>query len=129
MVIDTSALIAILLNEQEERRFADAIEARERCRVSALSVLEASIVIESRKGPSGGRELDLLLHRSGIEIVPMTVAQSEIARDAWRRYGRGNHRAALNLGDCCSYALAQSLGEPLLYKGNDFSHTDVRSAI
>jgi ribonuclease VapC len=129
MVIDTSALIVILLNEPEAARFARAIAADERRLLSAASALETGIVIEARKGPSGGREFDLLLHRARVEIVPLTAAQAEIARDAWRRFGRGNHPARLNFGDCCAYALAKSSGEPLLFKGRDFARTDVRSAL
>jgi ribonuclease VapC len=129
MVIDTSALIAILLNETEGKEFADAIGADQRRLLSSASLLEAGIVIEARKGPAGGRELDLLLHRARMEVVPLTVTQVEIAREAWRQFGRGNHRAGLNFGDCCAYALSKSSGEPLLYKGGDFAATDIRSAI
>ena len=77
----------------------------------------------------GGRELDMLLHRARIEIVPMNTDQVELARTAWRKYGKGNHPAGLNIGDCCAYALARYSGEPLLFKGNDFSQTDIRAAI
>ncbi len=129
MVIDTSALIAILLNEPEALPFASAIAADSRRLLSAASALETGIVIEARKGPSGGREFDLLLHRARVEVVPLTAAQVEIARDAWRRFGRGNHPAGLNFGDCCAYALSKSSGEPLLFKGRDFSRTDIRSAL
>ena len=129
MVIDTSALIAILLNEPEALPFASAIAADSRRLLSAASALETGIVIEARKGPSGGREFDLLLHRARVEVVPLTAAQVEIARDAWRRFGRGNHPAGLNFGDCCAYALSKSSGEPLLFKGRDFGRTDIRSAL
>jgi ribonuclease VapC len=129
MVIDTSALIAILLNEPEALPFASAIAADSRRLLSAASALETSIVIGARKGPSGGREFDLLLHRARVEVVPLTAAQVEIARDAWRRFGRGNHPAGLNFGDCCAYALSKSSGEPLLFKGRDFSRTDIRRAL
>ena len=129
MVIDTSALIAILLDEPEAEAFAKAIAADSRRLISAASALETAIVIEVRRGPAGGRELDLLLHRSRIEVVPLTASHYEIAREAWRRFGRGNHPARLNFGDCCAYALAQSSGEALLFKGNDFVMTDVRHAL
>jgi ribonuclease VapC len=129
MVIDTSALIAILLNEPEAVRFADALASDVRRLLSAASALETGIVIEARKGSAGGRELDLLLHRARIEVVPLTVSHVEIARDARRRFGRGNHPAGLNFGDCCAYALAQSSGEPLLFKGQDFAGTDIRSVL
>lgn len=82
-------------------------------------------MIEARKGDAGGQELDLLLHRSGIELVPLTGSQHEIARHAWRRFGRGHHPAGLNIGDCCSYALAKSSGEQLLFVGTDFAQTDL----
>ncbi|RLA96224.1 MAG: type II toxin-antitoxin system VapC family toxin [Deltaproteobacteria bacterium] len=125
MVIDSSALIAILLGEPEAEALARAI-ARDPVRlISTFSALETGIVIEVRKGEAGGREFDLLLHRARIEIVPMNVEQYEIAREAWRIYGKGRHPAGLNIGDCCSYALAKYSGEPLLFKGEDFSKTDV----
>jgi ribonuclease VapC len=125
MVIDTSALLAILLGEPEAERLAAAIAADATRLASAFSALEAGIVIEARKGDAGGRELDLLLHRCGVELVPLTASQHEIARHAWRRFGKGNHPADLNIGDCCSYALARSSGEPLLFTGGDFARTDV----
>jgi len=84
-------------------------------------------VIEAKKGDLGGRELDLLIHQAKIEIVPLTTEQLEIARSAWRKYGKGRHPAGLNIGDCCSYALAKSAGEPLLFKGGDFSKTDIEA--
>jgi ribonuclease VapC len=91
--------------------------------------LETGIVVEAKKGEAGGRELDLLLHRAQIEIVSMNADQAELARTAWRIYGKGNHPAGLNIGDCCAYALAKYSGEPLLYKGNDFSQTDIQPAM
>jgi ribonuclease VapC len=129
MVIDTSALLAILLGEPDAEAFAAAIEADPKRLLSAATALEAAIVIEARKGPSGGRELDLLLHRAQVDIVAFTEAHAEIARAAWRQFGRGNHPAALNFGDCCAYALSKTSGEPLLFKGADFSQTDVSNAI
>ena len=125
MVIDTSALIAILLGEHDSEVFAIAIANDPKRLISAFSVLEVSIVIEAKKGEAGGRELDLLLHRSQIEIVAMDPDQVELARIAWRTFGKGRHQAGLNIGDCCSYALSKSSGEPLLFKGNDFSKTDL----
>lgn len=127
MVIDTSALIAILLGEPYAEAFATAIAADPKRLLSAFSALEVSIVIEAKKGESGGRELDLLLHRSQIEIVAMDPEQAELARIAWRTFGKGRHPAGLNIGDCCSYALSKSSGEPLLFKGNDFSKTDLKT--
>jgi ribonuclease VapC len=126
MVIDTSALMAILQQEPEAANYANAIQRDAVRLVSAVSALEASIVVESRKGPNGGRDLDLLLHRAHIEVVAFSSEQYEIARAAYRRYGKGRHPAALNLGDCCSYALAKVSGEPLLAKGEDFRATDIR---
>ena len=125
MVIDTSALIAILLGEPEAEPFASAIAGDPKRLISAFTSLEAGIVMEAKKGESGGRELDLLLHTAKIEVVPLTGELTELARSAWREYGKGRHSAGLNIGDCCSYALAKCAGEPLLFKGNDFSRTDI----
>ena len=125
MVIDTSAIIAILLGEPEAEDIARAISDGQKRLMSVFSVLEASIVIEAKKGEAGGRELDLLLHRARIETVGMDAEQGEIARIAWQRFGKGRHPAGLNIGDCCAYALAKYSGEPLLFKGDDFSKTDI----
>lgn len=125
MVIDTSAILAILEGEPEADRLTAALAAADVLRMSAGSALEAGIVVEARRGEGGGRELDLLLHRLGVEIVAVASEQVEIARDAWRRYGKGRHPAALNFGDCFAYALATALGEPLLFVGDDFARTDV----
>lgn len=127
MVIDSSAVLAILLQEPEAESFARAISADPVRLISAISFLEAAIVIEARKGPAGGRELDLLLHRGKIEIVSFTPEHAEIARAAWLSFGKGRHAAGLNMGDCCSYALSRISGEPLLFKGADFLRTDVQA--
>jgi ribonuclease VapC len=129
MVIDSSALIAILLGEPDAKLFSDAIANAPKRIVSAFSALETSIVIESKKGDPGGRELDLLLHKARIEIVPINEEHFELARRAWRDFGKGRHPAGLNIGDCCSYALSKYSGEPLLFKGGDFSKTDIQSAL
>jgi ribonuclease VapC len=129
MVIDTSAVIAILFGEPEALAFAKAVAVESRKLISAFNALETGIVVEARKGETGGRELDLLMHRAQIEIVTMNADQAELARAAWRKYGKGNHPAGLNIGDCCAYALAIYSGEPLLFKGNDFSQTDINAAI
>ena len=129
MVIDTSALIAILLNEAESEAFAKAIAADPKRLISAFNLLETAIVIEAKKGEAGGIELDLLLHRARMEIVAISAEQVELARTAWRLYGKGNHPAGLNIGDCCAYALAKYSGEPLLFKGGDFALTDIPSAL
>lgn len=125
MVIDTSALVAILLGESEAQAFAEAIAGDPKRLVSVFSVLETGIVIEAKKGDAGGRELDLLIHRASIEIIRMNSGQVDLARFAWRSFGKGRHPAGLNIGDCCSYALSKYSGEPLLFKGNDFPKTDV----
>lgn len=125
MVIDSSALIAILLDEPERPTFAAAIDDDPRRLISGASLLETTLVIESRFGEAGGRELDLLVHRISGAVVDVTSDQIELARDAWRRYGKGRHRAGLNFGDCFSYALARQSTELLLCKGDDFRHTDL----
>lgn len=129
MVIDTSALVAILLGEAEAEDFARVIADDTRPLVSAFSVLETSVVLLLRKGPDGARMLDALLHAARLQTVAMTADQAEIARSAYARFGKGRHPAGLNLGDCCSYALSRSSGEPLLFKGADFSKTDVTVAL
>ena len=128
MVIDTSALVAILLGEPEAESFALAIAGDPNRLISTFTALETAIVIEAKKGQHAGRELDLLLHQARIEMVPMTAEQFELARSAWRKYGKGRHPAGLNIGDCCSYALAKAADEPLLFKGNDFLQTDIKRA-
>lgn len=125
MVIDTSALVAILQNEPERRRFNEAIEAAASRVLSVATYVEISIVMESRFGAEGVRDLDLLLEKAEVRLVAVDVEQGRIAREAFRRFGKGRHPAGLNFGDCHSYALAMRLDEPLLFKGNDFSQTDV----
>jgi ribonuclease VapC len=128
MVIDTSAIVAIAMNESEaeafERRIADAAVRL----ISAVTVLEAAMVLETRLGEPGGGELDLWLLRAGVEIVAVDAIHADQARRAWRRFGKGRHPAGLNFGDCFSYALAALTQEPLLFKGNDFSKTDIEAA-
>jgi ribonuclease VapC len=125
VVLDTSALIAVLGMEPEAERLAAAIEADPIRLVLAATVVEAGIVIEARYGADGGRELDLLVAKAAFQVEAVTLEHACLAREAWRRFGKGQHPAALNLGDCFSYALAKSSGEPLLFKGTDFSQTDV----
>lgn len=129
MVIDTSALVAILFDEPDAERFEAAIADASSRTISAATLLEASIVVEARYGPEGGRELDLLVFKSRLEIAPVTAEQVELARAAYRRYGRARHRAGLNFGDCFSLALAESRGEALLYKGEDFARAGVLGAL
>jgi ribonuclease VapC len=128
MVIDTSALVAILTDEPERRALVDAIAGATVRLISAATVLEAGILMEAERGEHAGRELDLFLHRAKCEIVAVDGEQVEIARAAHRRYGRGRHAAGLNFGDCFSYALAKARGETLLYTGQDFAKTDAPSA-
>ena len=125
MVIDTSALVAILCDEPDAPLFESAIESDSTRVISAATLLETAIVIEARFGEGGGRELDLLIHKAQIEIAPFDQEQADIAREAYHTYGRGRHPAALNYGDCFAYALSMVRGEPLLYKGDDFAKTDV----
>lgn len=125
MVIDTSALAAILFSEASADRLTSSIEADHRRLVSAATVVEFSLVVLGRVGEGGETQLDRFLAAIEAQIVPVDAEQSTIARDAALRYGRGRHRAALNVGDCFSYALSTALGEPLLCTGDDFSHTDV----
>jgi ribonuclease VapC len=125
MVLDTSAVVALLLNEPEADDIEVSLDDDPVRLLSAASMVEAAIVVEARLGPQGGREFDLLLHKAAIEVVPVTADQAEIARDAWRRFGRGRHGAGLNFGDCFAYALSVSSGEPLLFKGEDFAKTDI----
>jgi len=125
MVIDSSAIVAVLLNEKNAAQIAQAIETASQRLLSAANLLEAAIVIESRKGEAGGRELDLLVYRAAIEIVAVDQDQAEPARIAWRRFGKGRHPAGLNYGECFVYGLAKSRGLPLLFQGDDFSQTDI----
>ncbi len=126
MVIDTSVLAAIFFREPERQSFVDAILADVRPLVSAATILETGMVVEGRQGEAAGREFDLFVVRAALHIVPFDAEQAEIARSAWRKYGKGRHPAGLNFGDCFSYALAKTTGEPLLAKGTDFASTDVR---
>ena len=127
MIVDTSAILAVLFREDEAPEFENLIAASP-CRMSVANVLESVMVVEGRGGRAAGRALDAFLASAAIEAAPITTDQLEIARDAWRRYGKGNHPAALNFGDCFAYALASASGEALLFKGNDFAQTDVVAA-
>ena len=129
MVIDTSAVVAILCGEPERRTFLEAIDGADVRLMSAASFVEASIVIEARFGPEGVHSFDRLLQRAGIDVVPVDAAQAREARRAFSRFGKGRDVAGLNYGDCFSYALAAVLAEPLLFKGDDFAHTDVAFAV
>lgn len=128
MVIDTSALVAMLSDEPDAEVFETAVELDQVRLMSTATLLETAIVIESRFGEPGGRELDLWLHRAGVDLVAVSAEHAETARAAYRRFGKGRHPAGLNYGDCFAYALAKASGEPLLFKGNDFIRTDVTPA-
>jgi ribonuclease VapC len=125
MLIDSSALLAILQREPERRSFIEAIESADSARMSVASFVETSIVVETRYGAEGLRDLDRFISRAGIELVPVDLEQGQLARSAFSRFGKGRHRAGLNFGDCFSYAAAISFREPLLFKGDDFVYTDV----
>jgi ribonuclease VapC len=129
MVIDSSALLAILQDEPERRALAEAIEGADRRCLSVVNLVEAAVVLEARRGPAAARLLDMLVERAGIEVMPVDAEQGRLARQAYARYGRGRHPAGLNFGDCFAYALAAALGESLLFKGGDFSRTDAVPAL
>ena len=129
MVIDTSALLAILQREPEREAFLACIETAAIRVISAASVIETSMVVLSRSGEDGLRILEALLRDLRIEQAPLTAGHVSFAVDAFRRFGKGRHPAGLNFGDCLSYALARATGEPLLFKGCDFSRTDIRQAV
>ncbi len=129
MILDTSALIAILADEPDSEPYIKAISHAPRCRISAGNFLELSIVIEGQFGADVLRQCDALFRRVGIVIEPVTVEHAHSARQAFHDFGKGRHPAGLNFGDCFAYALAKATGEPLLFKGDDFRKTDVLSAL
>jgi ribonuclease VapC len=128
VIVDTSAIIAILRSEREAAAMADALDRAEICRMSALTYVEAAVVTDSNKNPVLSRRLDDLLRDAEIQVESVTAKQAEIARYAYRDFGKGRHKAGLNLGDCFAYALAKEIGEPLLFKGEDFGRTDIEVA-
>jgi ribonuclease VapC len=129
MVLDTSALLALLLDEPEAEHFRAAVEDDATRLVSAATLLETALVIEARKGEPGGRELDALIRTAEVVVVPVDVDHVSEARRAYRRFGKGHHAAGLNFGDVFAYALARTAGEPLLFKGDDFAKTDIARVI
>ena len=129
MVLDTSALLALLLEEPEAEDFRAAVEEDTTRLVSAATLLETALVIEARKGESGGRELDTLIQKADVVVVPVDSEHVSEARRAYRRFGQGRHAAGLNFGDVFAYALARTAGEPLLFKGDDFAKTDIGRVI
>ncbi|MGG5817248.1 type II toxin-antitoxin system VapC family toxin [Falsiroseomonas sp. HW251] len=129
MIVDTSAICAILFAEKEEDLFLDRMVDAPKVRISAATLVEATMVVEGRSGPDTTDVIDTLLAQVGAEICPITPETARIARDGWRRFGKGRHKAALNLGDCFAYALAIERDEPLLFKGEDFAATNVKRAL
>ena len=129
MILDTSALAAILFGELEAARYTQLIHDSDRCLISAANFVELAIVIEGQVGPDAGRQCDVFFRRAGILIEPVTVEQAHLARQAFLDFGKGRHAAGLNFGDCFAYALAKVSGEPLLFKGQDFSKTDIQAAV
>ena len=129
MVIDTSAIVAVLFGEPDAARFEAAMVRADRRLISAATRVELSCVVEGRKGNAGRVDLDAFLTLLAPEIVALTSAQADIAVEAFRRFGKGRHKAGLNIGDCFAYALARHAGEPLLFKGGDFAYTDIPSAL
>jgi ribonuclease VapC len=130
MIVDTSAIMAILMNGAGHEAYAEGLIADPSLAMSAGTYLECAIVVDRHRDPALGREFDRLIAAAGVSISPVTAEQVRIARSAYRDFGRGSgHPARLNFGDCFAYALAIERDEPLLYQGNDFSHTDVRNAL
>jgi ribonuclease VapC len=128
MILDTSAVVAVLYREPEAAAFVQRIHDADVCRISVVSHVELSMVVEQQLGPDGMRQAVAFFHRAGVVIEPVTLDQGELARQAFLDFGKGRHKAGLNFGDCFSYALAKAMGEPLLFKGKDFSRTDIKAA-
>lgn len=128
MILDTSAFVAILYREPEAEALAQRIHAAETCRMSVATWVELSLVVESQLGPDGMRQAEAFLRRACIVIEPVTLEHGELARQGFLDFGKGRHRAGLNYGDCFAYALAKATGEKLLFKGDDFTHTDIAAA-
>jgi ribonuclease VapC len=129
MIVDSSAIIAIVLEEADYERYLDAIVEADACRMLASNWLEAAMVVDRRGDLEVGRRFDKLFAETQIEVVDFTMEHAQIARRAWHRFGKRRHLAQLNYGDCMAYALAATSGEPLLFKGNDFSKTDIAPAL
>lgn len=129
MIVDSSALLAIVLSEPDEERYLDAMAVARQLTMSAGNWLEAAIVVDNRDDPMAAARLNDIRVALGIDIVPVTHSMADIGRAAHERYGKGRHPARLNYGDCFAYALAKETGQPLLFKGNDFAHTDIEPAL
>lgn len=128
MILDSSAIVAVLRAEEDASDYAQAIASAAKCRVSAVNYVEAAVVIDSSKDPVASRRFDDFFRASRIMVETVTSSQAEIARQAYRDFGKGHHKAGLNFGDCFAYALAKETDEPLLFKGDDFRHTDIEAA-
>jgi len=128
MIVDTSAIIAVLRNEPDAVAIGEAMQQSQICRLSAVTYVEAGVVTDSNRNPVLSRRLDDLIRDARMRIETVTAQQAQIARQAYRDFGKGRHKAGLNFGDCFAYALAKDLDEPLLFKGSDFSHTDIEAA-
>jgi ribonuclease VapC len=129
VIIDTSAIMAILRDEPDAPQLGEALTQAASVSISAATLVEACMVTEGRAGPPVRDRLERLLAAGRVEVVPFTAEHAAVAADGWRRFGKGRHPAALNLGDCFAYALAKARGEPLLFKGDDFSKTDIKAAL
>ena len=129
MILDSSAIVAVLRAERDAREYAEAITSAVKCRVSSVNYVEAAIVIDSSQDPVASRRFDDFFRASRVDVETVTPNQAELARQAYRDFGKGRHKAGLNFGDCFAYALAKELDEPLLFKGDDFRHTDIEAAI
>jgi ribonuclease VapC len=129
MIVDTSAVLAILFNESDAETYARAISEADSRRMSAASFVEAAVVVEAQTTERGSRQFDAFFRRAGIAIEPVTEEQAHAARQAYTDFRKGRHAAGLNFGDCFAYALAKVTGEPLLFKGKDFLKTDVKAAV
>ena len=129
MIVDTSALMAILLDEEDGEDFATNIFRADTRAMASPTLVETMIVAISRLGPAGRDRVIELIDALGVEVVPFDPDHARLATDAFRAYGKGRHPASLNFGDCCAYALAKATGRPLLFKGDDFSRTDIVSAL
>ena len=129
MIVDTSAIIAILFKEPDAQTYAGAISMADSCKISAANFLEAAIVVEVRAGTNGGRQFDAFMLRTGMVVASVTEEHARLARQAYLDFGKGRHPAGLNYGDCFSYALSRESGEPLLFKGSEFPKTDIVAAL
>lgn len=128
MIVDTSAIIAILRDEPEADAFSEVLQGAPVCRISAATYVESAVVTDGNRNPVLSRRFDDLLRDARVRVEPVTLEQAKLVRQAYRDFGKGRHKAGLNLGDCFAYALAKEMDEPLLFKGSDFRHTDVEVA-